>query len=1123
MANLAHGDNLGEGLSIGPYDLQAPVGSGGMGRVWAARHRPSGRQVAIKVLTSVAASNQGLLRAFRSEIRACAGLNHPSIVKILDRGEVPQSLEEATAGQIPARTPYFVMEYVAGGSLGPWCGQLSWPEIHSVLLGLLDALAHAHSRGLIHRDLKPENVLLTRARTEVKLTDFGLVHAVERATRGSRDRGLAGTPRYMAPEQCVGRWRDYGPWTDFYALGGLAYALAAGHAPFWRISAQYELVMAHREAPAPPLQSRMPVPEGFEPWLGVMLAKDPRDRFQRASEAAAALHRLGEAPPLRDMSLTDQDEDAVLTDPSVSAGVSILLATPSVRLAALFDESTVDVQLARETPDEEGDQRTEGGMPAVPPQWSPGVSLLPRSPDGAVGTGLGLYWLRSLAFVGREQERDELWAALRRVQELKRPEVFVISGAAGVGKSRLAQWVCERAHEIAGADFLKATHSPGAADASSLGTMLARHFRTRGLRWNEVRVRMGELLRPLGILETEEWDAVSELVHPTSDTNEVQETLGVRFDSKREMLVLIRRTLERLARRRPLVVWLDDAHHGLDSLLFARLFAEVEPSEPCPILVVATVSDDDVGEAQSEQLEQLVRARGVRRISLGALPPEQRHMLVRQLLPLDDELAFAVEERTAGNPMFAMQLVGSWVDQGLLELGERGFRLHDAATAALPDDLMAVWTGRIQSFLAGPHRSVHDAPALELAAVLGPGLRDAEFWGVCDLGGLTPKLELLDDLLDEGLARSSREGLSEGFDFVHAMLRECLLEQARAGGRLRGHHLACARFLGFEGGPGRTERMARHLLAAGRAQEALGPLFSGTWELLRAGELRRAEALLTELGRALDTVELLASDPRRGQALLLEVRLAARAGDAARFDTIVTRGMALATQHGWQDITLYLTYEVAVRQRQLGRLDDAADGLAVALQLATERKQRDLMAQCLAEQAELALERGDATEARGLLQRCMGVYDEQGEGLSAGQALLRLSEISARLGEPREAEEYLELAAALFTRWGSRVGAADVARGRARAERVRGRLDRALEYQRNAVSRYRSLGAPALAEALVELGELCLQDGKTEDAIAAFKSAVARLDEDAGDLHDRAHQLLHVATHRREGPPVQHG
>jgi serine/threonine protein kinase/tetratricopeptide (TPR) repeat protein len=1104
-------DGLGEGLALGPYDLLSLVGIGGMGRVWSARHRPSGSRVAIKVLTSMAASHQGILRAFRSEIRACAGLNHPSIVRILDRGEVPRSLDLATAGQIPAGTPFFAMEYVAGGSLGPWCGQLRWPEIQAVLLGLLDALAHAHSRGLIHRDIKPENVLLTPDRTEVKLTDFGLVHGVERASRGTRDRGLVGTPRYMAPEQCVGRWRDYGPWTDFYALGGLAYALAAGHAPFAHITAQYELILAHRESPPPRLEPRVPVPDGLQDWLHVMLAKDPKDRFQRASEAAAALHRLGDAPTL--LSYPDDDEDHVLTDPRLDGTASILLSHPSLRLSPVLGtvtQKTGSVNAAVET------GRTEIPVPGVPIRWSPGDGALGDLPDDAAGTGLGLFWLRSLAFVGREAERDALWASLRRVQETNRSEVFLLSGPAGVGKSRLAQWLCERGHEIGGVDFVKATHGPGAADAANLGTMLARHFRTRGLRWNEVRVRMGELLQPLGVTDREDWDAVAELVHPTTDTNEAQETLGIRLESKREMLVLLRRTLVRLARRRPLVVWLDDAHHGLEPLLFARLFAEDEPPEAAPILVVATVNPDAAGPAMAEQLGQRRRAPGVQELALGPLPPPEHHLLVRQLLPLDDDLAAQVEERTAGNPLFAVQLVGGWVDQGRLEPSERGFRLGQAEDSALPEDLMAVWADRVRAFLAGPHRSVHDAPALELAAALGPGLRDLEFWGVCDVAGLAPKLELLDDLLDDGLARGQREGSTDTFDFAHAMLRDILLKQAEDGDRLQAHHLACARFLGFEGGPGRTERMARHLLAAGRPQEALGPLFSGTWELMRAGELRRAGAALGELKTTLDRLGIEPDDERRGQALLLEVRLLAQDGDLGRFDEVSTHGLELALALGWDDTTVYLTYEVARRQRQRGRLEEAAEGLDAALAWATDRKQHDLMAQCLAEQAELALERGEVVHARGLLQRCLGVYDQQGEGLLAGQALLRLAEIASRLGEPREAEEYLDLAADLFGRWGSRVGVADVAAGRARAERARGRMDRALEHQRDAIARYRSLAAPALGAALVDLAELHLHVGDRAAAIGDLETAIAVLGPDSGEVYERAHQLRHVARRSKD-------
>jgi serine/threonine protein kinase len=197
-----------DGINLGEFELLEAVGSGGMGTVWHGIHRPSGTAVAVKVLTRIAARKRQLRSAFRSEIRACAGLNHPSIVTVFDRGEVPPEVEDQSFGTVRAYSPYLVMEYVDGGSLVPWCGHLTWAEIKRVLLGLLDGLAHAHARGLIHRDIKPANVLLTSDRSGIRLTDFGLVHAIERSTPGNRDRGLAGTPRYMAPEQCRGMWRS---------------------------------------------------------------------------------------------------------------------------------------------------------------------------------------------------------------------------------------------------------------------------------------------------------------------------------------------------------------------------------------------------------------------------------------------------------------------------------------------------------------------------------------------------------------------------------------------------------------------------------------------------------------------------------------------------------------------------------------------------------------------------------------------------------------------------------------------------------------------------------------------------------------------------------------------------
>jgi eukaryotic-like serine/threonine-protein kinase len=426
------------GLPLGSYVLDRLVGSGGMGEVWAARHAPTDARVAIKVLGGFGARNRHFLAAFRNEIRAAAGLDHPSIVRVWDRGEVPTETHEATAGRIHADSPFLVMEYVSGGSLKPWCGRLSWWELRKILIHLLDALAHAHARGLVHRDIKPENVLLTADRGSLKLTDFGLAHAMERASGEERERGLVGTPRYMAPEQCRGEWRDYGPWTDFYAMGCLAYALAAGRPPFHDITSHWELVRAQSTRPPPPLDPICAVPHGFESWLLRMMAKDPSDRPQRASEAAQALERLEAVVPGHSITFSQMDEDEVATDPAISSEITILLSRAETgRLTTLLEEGrTTDLETL-ESMDDVGITLESTSM--IPPDWRSGSERTRGLP--MVGTGLAVYWLRSIPVVGREREQDALWRALRDVDDERRARVVLLSGPAGCGKSRLARWI----------------------------------------------------------------------------------------------------------------------------------------------------------------------------------------------------------------------------------------------------------------------------------------------------------------------------------------------------------------------------------------------------------------------------------------------------------------------------------------------------------------------------------------------------------------------------------------------------------------------------------------------------------------------------------------------------------
>jgi serine/threonine protein kinase len=216
----------GAQIPLGPFALHGLMGRGAMAEVWHGVHRRRSLPVAVKVITGRGARDPERAELIRAEAQAVARLHHPGIVVVLDHGEVSAEAESASGGLIPAGSPYIAMELAARGSLRDVPGRLLFADVKGVLLALLDALSHAHARGVIHRDLKPSNVLCFGEKgtdLRLKLADFGLSYALDR--QGRRDEDICGTPWYMAPEQVLGNWRDYGPWTDLYALGCLAYEL----------------------------------------------------------------------------------------------------------------------------------------------------------------------------------------------------------------------------------------------------------------------------------------------------------------------------------------------------------------------------------------------------------------------------------------------------------------------------------------------------------------------------------------------------------------------------------------------------------------------------------------------------------------------------------------------------------------------------------------------------------------------------------------------------------------------------------------------------------------------------------------------------------------------------------
>ncbi len=267
---------LVDGTWLGPYQIVAPLGSGGMGEVYRAHDARLVRDVAVKVLPSELSNDAARRQRFEREARAIAALNHPHICTVHDIGE--QSGIE-----------YLVMELLDGESLADRLarGPIPFDEALPQALTIVETLAVVHERGLVHRDLKPANIFLTRH--GVKLLDFGLARDLQPAsvadTAVTQTGFVMGTPRYMAPEQLRGGIAD--PRTDLFAAAAVIYEMVAGRPPF---DAPTVVDLIHAIAfEEPPRLPDAVAPPAFERTLFQGLAKDPERRPANATLFAAAL------------------------------------------------------------------------------------------------------------------------------------------------------------------------------------------------------------------------------------------------------------------------------------------------------------------------------------------------------------------------------------------------------------------------------------------------------------------------------------------------------------------------------------------------------------------------------------------------------------------------------------------------------------------------------------------------------------------------------------------------------------------------------------------------------------------------------------------------------------------
>jgi serine/threonine protein kinase/Flp pilus assembly protein TadD/TolB-like protein len=282
--------SLERGTSIGPYEIVAPIGAGGMGEVYRARDTRLDREIAVKVLSPELASSSEHLRRFEQEARAASSLNHPNIIAIYDVGR-------------EGDYAYIAMELIEGRDVRALTadGPVPLKTTLRIAAKVADGLAAAHGRGIVHRDLKPENIIVSSAgyvsnAGQVKILDFGLaklvrpLSATDATLPHTHPGAVFGTVGYMSPEQASGLQTDFR--SDHFSFGVILYELLTGKRPFDEPTAAETMAAIIRTEPRPVGERNPSVPPDLQRIVTRLLSKEPLDRYGSTLDLARDLREL---------------------------------------------------------------------------------------------------------------------------------------------------------------------------------------------------------------------------------------------------------------------------------------------------------------------------------------------------------------------------------------------------------------------------------------------------------------------------------------------------------------------------------------------------------------------------------------------------------------------------------------------------------------------------------------------------------------------------------------------------------------------------------------------------------------------------------------------------------------
>ena len=1048
---------------VGPFRLDGVIGQAGMGVVWKGRHVEQDVPVAIKFLTEDGARDPLYLGCLKNEVRKVATLDHPGIVRVYDHGAVPAGLEHLG---LAAGSPFLVMEWAEGGTLSRHCGKMNWDQAWRTLMRLLDGLAHAHARGVVHRDLKPGNVLLRRDTGGVVLTDFGLARA------GDTDGGAvlnAGTPTYMAPEQIQQLSHEIGPWTDMYALGCLAWSLVCGRPPFVRETLDQTLD-AHLNDPVPELSSITPVPQGFEAWVNQLLRKSPHQRYVRAADAAFSLAKLA---PL-------EEQDSLLVEPVFAkdgATDEVPADGTQTESVTLDDTRVMGTRTFSKTRTGSAGSAMpavgrsllwaeRGELPPIPDDWK--EEHPPRPIAHLLGTGLGMYGFRSFPLVGRDEEQDHLWSELKASSSQQQTRAVVLEGADGAGKSHLAQWLARRGYEVGATIVLRAQFR--ALDARDpLVPLLSALLGCEGLDRPSTQAKIRKSLGVLGECDDTEVETLMTVLGPFPGETYSAELMDERNEVR---FTVVRRILHRFSLLRPLVIVLDDAHHSPDAIRFAETLMSTQTSGH-PLLVIVAINTVTMPDDLRDRLRDFKGRRRVTALEVGPLKQEHRSTLVRTLLGLEPTLAALVERRSGGNPQFAVQLVGDWIQKDMLIHGQGGFMLRPGLRPEFPADMQAMWERRLAAAIPADS----DTRSLQVAAELGMEVSEGEWLEACEALGIRAERQLVDKLIDAHLARAG--ATKRAWTFSHAMVRQSLKRAAEFEGNRLSHHRAVAEMLARRGITG--PRLGRHLFEAGDYEAAIPALLEGAQQSFHSARNVVGWDLLTLRERALKQLSVPETDLRWARGWLLKERFLARRKEFPAVMGLVdkilkktekTPGAKLLRATAW------------LRKGTIHRLMSEPDEARFCLNKAMSGAVDDpeIMSQTMEQMGTLELTYGNPMLSASFFEGAYDAAKALGDKDRVFNVRQNMAAVYRRQGNLDKAREHLAASLLYYQKTGQKRAQSRSLNDLAELDRLKGDLGRAEAGYREALNLIEALGDQRFYVAALNLGIIYAETGRPVEA-----------------------------------------